>query len=519
MSVVAERPAAEAVFERVLGPQWADPLWRIRSLYWIVDKDGKKVRFIPNDEQLAFLTRLWHQNLILKARQLGMSTLMALLSLDQALFNADYNAAIISDTLPNAGKLFGKVEFAYDHLPQEVRDALPLKSRGAKTSIEFAHGSSVSVGVSARGGTLQLLHVSELGKIAAKFPARAEEVVTGAFEAVPLQGVKVVESTAEGAAGAFHDLCMTAHKRQQEKVPETALDWRLHFFPWYLSRDYRLSDEDTAAVLIPEALTKYFRELETKLGITLDANQRAWYAKKRETLKRKMKQEYPSTVEEAFEVAVEGAIYADEMATVREKGRIGVVPLDPAFPVNTFWDLGARHMTFIWLHQRIGLQHRFFKTFGASGVGLAKWWHDLETYRREQRFLWGRHFLPHDADYQVLGEDIETKKQILVRSGMEDGSIVVVPRVRNITDGIESTKTVLDVACWFDREGCAEGIKALDAYQYEWDDIRGVWSRTPLDNWAADPADAFRQFAQGWTDAGEAVQSIAGFKNRVRSWR
>jgi hypothetical protein len=55
------------------------------------------------------------------------------------------------------------------------------------------------------------------------------------------------------------------------------------------------------------------------------------------------------------EQAVEGAIFGDEMAQVREKGRITVVPLDVAYPVNTFWDFGLGRRNPIWLHQRIGL--------------------------------------------------------------------------------------------------------------------------------------------------------------------
>ena len=141
---------------------------------------------------------------------------MQILELDQAIFNSNHTGVVIADTLPNAGKLFGKVEFAHARLPAALKAALPVKSQTSKTGMEFEHGSSIYVGTSARGGTVQFLHVSELGKIARKYPERAAEIVSGAFESVPVDGMIIVESTAEGASGAFFDLCDKAMKRKAD---------------------------------------------------------------------------------------------------------------------------------------------------------------------------------------------------------------------------------------------------------------------------------------------------------------
>jgi hypothetical protein len=503
----------------VLGEHWRSLEWRLDNLYWIVNKDGKKTRFVMNDSQREFVKNLWYRNLILKSRQRGFSTLLQLMELDQALFNADHNGVVISDTLPNAGKLFGKIEYAWDHLAPDLKAALKVKSRTSRTGLGFGHGSEISVSTSSRGGTVQFLHVSELGKIARKYPERAKEIVTGAFESVPVDGCIVVESTAEGMAGEFWDLCDPAMKRLAEKAPETRLDWRLHFFPWYTDTDCRLSPEDAAIVVIPDRMAKYFREKEALLGVKFDLCQRAWYVKKAETLGRKMKQEYPSTPEEAFEQAVEGAIFGDEMAQVREKGRITVVPLDVAFPVNTFWDFGLGARNPIWLHQRIGMQNRWVKYFDDFGKGLGWWWRHLEEWRKENgEFAWGQHFLPHDADAEILGESVDTKHRILERAGMRN--IVVVPRVAEKAIGIDLMRTALPADNWFDKAGTAEGVKCLDGYQFEWDDRLGVWSRTPLANWAAHGTDAWMQYAQGKSLVAAANDSsIKSFKGRKRSWR
>ncbi|RZI78785.1 MAG: hypothetical protein EOP38_27045, partial [Rubrivivax sp.] len=201
--------------EAALGPdaRLDDLKWRLDHLYWIVDKDAKAVPFVMNEQQRDFIDNLWYRNLILKARQLGFSTLMQVLELDQALFNSDFNCVVIADTLANAGKLFKKVEFAYDHLPDLLQMMFPIIKKNQGSEITFGHEdadgklhpSTITVTVSSRGGTVQLLHVSELGKIALKFPQRAEEIKTGAFESVPQDGCIVVESTAEGAFGLFYE--------------------------------------------------------------------------------------------------------------------------------------------------------------------------------------------------------------------------------------------------------------------------------------------------------------------------
>lgn len=504
----------QAMLDEVLGPQWRDLEWRLSNIYWIVDEHGKPVRFQPNEEQLDFIRNLWSRNLILKARQLGFSTLIEILELDQGLFNSHHNGVVIADTLPNAGKLFGKIEFALARLPDALKVAFPLKSKTSKTGLEFEdhHGSTIYVGTSARGGTVQLLHVSELGKIARKYPERAAEIVSGAFEAVPSDGCIVVESTAEGAAGVFYDLVDVALKRQAEGAPETPLDWRLHFYPWFKKAAYRLDPE---LVIVSSQDRIYFDKLQADLGVTIDPAQRAWYVKKRETQKRMMKREYPSTPQEAFEQAVEGAVFGEEMTQIREAGRITVVPLDVNFPVHTYWDFGLGRRNPIWLHQRIGLQNRWVKYFDDFGKGLGWWWRHLEAWRMAHgEFQWGTHYLPHDATAEILGESITTKARILEAAGMRNQFIV--PRVAEKSIGIDLMRAKLPADNWFDRVECDEGIKCLDGYQFEWNEKLGQWSKTPLPNWASHGTDAWMQHAQGFTPTYEAKGRR---KARARNWK
>ena len=79
--------------------QFLDPRWRLSNLYTIIDKAGRQVPFRPNDAQLAFLDQLHSANIILKARQLGFTTLCCLIYLDACVFSPNTRAGVIAHKL------------------------------------------------------------------------------------------------------------------------------------------------------------------------------------------------------------------------------------------------------------------------------------------------------------------------------------------------------------------------------------------------------------------------------------
>ncbi len=66
--------------------QFLDPRWQLSNLYTITDKTGRQVPFRPNEAQVALLDDLHSANIILKARQLGFTTLCCLIYLDACVF-------------------------------------------------------------------------------------------------------------------------------------------------------------------------------------------------------------------------------------------------------------------------------------------------------------------------------------------------------------------------------------------------------------------------------------------------
>ncbi len=467
-----------------------DKRWRINNLYFITDKQGKKVRFRMTDEQIEYFEGMHTRNIILKARQLGFTTECCIIQLDAALFESA-KCALIAHTLNDAKRLFReKVKYAYDNLPAEIRAANPA-SNDAAGELVFSKGGSLYVSTSFRGGTLRFLHVSEFGKICAKFPHKAREIVTGAFEAVATDCFVTIESTAEGRAGYFFDYSQSAERQQLAGIPLGLLDWKFFFFSWWKNKAYWL---DATDVVIPQRLTEYFNELHVKHEIVTNDGQRAWYAAKEKTLGADMKREYPSIPVEAFQQSVEGAYYAQQLTKLYAQQRIGVIPSNSHLPVMTFWDIGVGDSTAIWFVRQVGEEFHIIDYYENSGEGLRHYMKVLKG----KGYTYSEHWGPHDIDNREFGSDAKTRRE-LAREGYDiDGqkysmSFQVVPKL-GINDGIEQVREILP-KCVFDESKCEEGIACLENYRKEWDDKRGCWKDKPLHDWTSHGSDGFRYFA------------------------
>jgi hypothetical protein len=459
---------------------FSDRRWRLNNLYTVKDKTGSAVKFVMNVAQEELLADLWCLNVILKARQLGFTTLIQLFMLDACLFNSNVSAGIVAHTREDAEAFFDdKIKFAYDNLDPAIKKAVSATQDSAK-SLTFSNGSRIRVGTSLRSGTFQFLHVSEFGKICARFPEKAKEIVTGAFNTVQAGQFIAVESTAEGQGGQFHEMVMAAKKRAEMQKPLTTLDFKLHFFPWYKDAAYALSDRDTKVVTLTGEDDDYFDRLADR-GVNLTEAQEAWYAKKRDQQGEDMKREFPSTVEEAFEASIEGAYLSKEMSKVRREGRICKVPIERV-PVDTFWDLGVNDDMVIWFRQKIGPEHRFIDYYSNSGEGLEHYARVLAERAEKHQWVYGTHHLPHDGEHRRLGYQTKSVREMLTE--LRVSPCVIVPRIVSEKAGIEASRRYI-ARCWFDEGRTAEGIKCLDSYRREWDEDRGVYKDAPRHDWAS----------------------------------
>lgn len=264
--------------------------WRMSHLYNIIDKNAKVVVFKPNKAQQTFLNNKTNRDIILKARQQGFTTLACIDFLDTAIFKRNQNCVIIAHEQKAMESIFNKIRLAFELFNDDLKKAIGLEPNTDRANqISFNNGSTIKVALSSRAETVNRLHISEFGKICAKYPDKEREIISGAFPSVVPNGTITIESTAEGESGSFHDMFWEGWNNE----PKTEKDFKSHFFSWSDHEEYRSS----ANIEIPEKYKEYQKSKN------LSDDQITWYYLTSKDLKDLMKQEFPTTPEEAFEVS------------------------------------------------------------------------------------------------------------------------------------------------------------------------------------------------------------------------
>ena len=262
-----------------------DRIWRLSHLYKIKTKDKKLQIIKPNKAQMEYLANETNRDIILKARQLGFSTLKLIEQLDFTISNRNVNTAIVAHKKEKVQVLFEIIRLAYENLPDLLR---PRSSYDNRNELYFPElNSKIYVATDTRGETVHNLHVSELAYV-----ERAEEKMLGILESVPRDGIISFESTANGMSGYFYN---TWEDKDSEFVK--------HFYNWTLDLDY---SEPTSKTI--EQLMEEYRPLQVRYGLIPNISERLkltkeqlnWYIAKVRRHRERVMQEYPSTPTEAF---------------------------------------------------------------------------------------------------------------------------------------------------------------------------------------------------------------------------
>lgn len=490
--------------------------WRLSNLYWVTDKNGKKVKFFPNWAQRQFYRNFWYLNVVLKVRQIGMSTFMGLLQLDDCLHRKDYTCGIVDKTVDDAKKKLVKIKYAYDHLddPDDpataplgalIKQAVGIRSSN-KTELSFTNNSQIWAGASLRGGTVNNLHVSELGPIAFSDPKRAAEIAKGSFNTVHQGNIITIESTHEGGRYGLNYEMIRAAEGTEGKV-RSKLDWRLNFFPWWREPGYRL------ALVKPLVLTTgqkyYFGEIERMFKVKLTDEQKFWWQTMKNRPGQDMEREFPGHVEEALQALTPGAIYGPQLQELRARGRVREFEIEGFAPLFTSWDIGVSDFCCIWLLQMVGydiLCHGYLTFHGERPAYYAA---KMIEWEREFDRPIVKHFIPHDAAnvIKLAGENPGGKSwQMMLRdAGLRN--TVVVPRTPDLWVGINYTRSLLprfffhSVRCekeiiMPDKTILPSGLSCLAGYHKTVELVGGRMSELPVHDASSHGADALRTFGE-----------------------
>lgn len=275
-----------------------------KKRFKIQDKRGRAIFFEPNTVQkriLKYIIRCWQAKkpvkiIIIKGRQQGITTLFTLIGESAALKVPGFKVFMVTHDSALAKDLFeNKIKFAWDQLPVPFKSLYTLHRNNVRQLLfdDQMLKSSITVGTSARGGTFQMIHISEPGMLSTS-KKNWQELITGTLPAGEFADMIVWESTADGGLGEFYKLVKENQKPNSE--------YRVMFLSWTDSEEYQKEVPQDISWLKEYDLLSRDYKLEPdpvkKHGITKE--QFYWYYTKAKLLREEVKVQYPFTIDEAF---------------------------------------------------------------------------------------------------------------------------------------------------------------------------------------------------------------------------
>ncbi len=250
----------------------------IGALLKVRSKNRGLVSLQPNRAQRQFSDECTRRNIVLKARQMGVTTYVAARFFIQTITRPGTMTVQVAHDQESAEEIFKIVHRFWENLPEALKRGALLRSRANVRQMVFprldseycvATAADVNAG---RGITIHNLHCSEV----ARWLRDPQEALASLRAAVPGDGDVVLESTPNGAGGVFYE--------EWQHADESG--YTRHFFPWWYDDEYR---ERTGVVRV-EPLTPEEEALVQRVGLSRE--QIAWRRTNRAQLRGLAAQEY-----------------------------------------------------------------------------------------------------------------------------------------------------------------------------------------------------------------------------------
>lgn len=219
----------------------ADPVHFIRKYCQIQHPTKGRIPFNLYPFQESVLQQFFQnpKNIILKSRQLGISTLSAAYSLWLALFHSDKNILVVATKQGTAKNLVTKVRVMYENLPSWMKKGITESEENNKMSLRLKNGSQIaatsSAGDAGRSEALSLLILDE-----AAFIKGIDELWSAVQPTLSTGGHCIILSTPNGIGNFFHLQWKKAEQGKNGFSP-IKLHWTVH-----PERGQEWRDEQTA---------------------------------------------------------------------------------------------------------------------------------------------------------------------------------------------------------------------------------------------------------------------------------
>ena len=234
----------------------------VEGLLRVRDREGVERPLKANAVQLAFERARGRQNIVLKARQMGITTWVAGRFFLKTVTKPGVLTLQVAHTREAAEGIFRMVQRFWELLPEEFREG-PLRRSIANSGqmcfpaldSEFRVVSAGEEGAG-RGLSVQNLHCSEVSR----WPGDARATLAGLRAALAPGGEMVLESTPNGAYGCFYEEWVAASQQVSETASQRDSGVVRHFFPWWMEGAYvadAVADlrEDERALILANGLS------------------------------------------------------------------------------------------------------------------------------------------------------------------------------------------------------------------------------------------------------------------------
>ena len=199
----------------------------IENLLYIDNKLGIVVPYRFNRVQRYFNEHKSNRNIVIKARQVGVSSSILADMYTDCITIPHTPCAVVSHETHATQRLLDRVQFFYDTM-QSPKPVIGAESRSEKTFPDMH--SSIYIGTAGarafgRGDTIRKALLSEIA-----FYEDGERILNGVEDAVPLTGELTLETTPNGEGNIAYEVWAKAREGKSPFKP--------FFFPWWWSSDY-----------------------------------------------------------------------------------------------------------------------------------------------------------------------------------------------------------------------------------------------------------------------------------------
>ena len=514
-------------------------LWRMNNLYSVQTKDDGSgnvvVKFVMKLSQLVlYATLKGHPRVVvLKSRQIGISTVTVLMYGDDMLVIPHLKVGIVAQNQDAANDLKSKISFAFDSMDDEIKAFIGVHSTTDNDSaFGLSNGSHAVARLSFRSGTLHRFAWTEVGKIAARDPQRVTETLSGSMQAIaPTASNWVVnESTAEGD-NYFKSLYEDAEKSVGSEI--TMKEVRPLFFSWLIDTTCNSSANvkvTPQVKRIVEVINKEFSVYIQSAGYKgqignfiyppdfeyeVTATQQAWMVGALKELNFDMElfyREYPHTPKSAFFASSVGMWYKTAMTEMILDDRVVYTRYEdgdtrltkpsllynPEYEVMAIADIGYKDRFFILYVQILPTDYSDKEGLEVWDIRILgeDWGTDSKTdvyagMIHEQPYDVRTLVLPHDGDRGTVLKDSVSVVDDFIQMGFDavgtDRPTKLLPPILKSRRQLYNTR--------IDGSACPELMENLTNYKKKYDKVLQIYTDVPVHDIHSHGADAYRYVA------------------------